>query len=143
MVHAESLLAVLGEAGLRIGEEETNGRAAQPARSPGLLPKHYAPRAKMLVLSWQDEAELEAQVARFRVPFRQCHIIAHTRLPARSAFGRVSVIPHDAEAFGRAIYAELHRCDEEGAGLIVVEAVPDTAEWQAIRDRLERASVVE
>jgi L-threonylcarbamoyladenylate synthase len=52
----------------------------------------------------------------------------------------VSVIPHDAEAFARAIYAELHRCDEAGAELIVVEGPPDEASWAAIADRLRRAA---
>lgn len=52
----------------------------------------------------------------------------------------VSVIPHDAEAFARAIYAELHRCDEAGAELIVVEAPPESPEWSGITDRLRRAA---
>ena len=50
------------------------------------------------------------------------------------------MIPHDAEAFARALYAELHRCDEGGAEVIIVEAVPRTAEWRAIGDRLQRAA---
>jgi L-threonylcarbamoyladenylate synthase len=49
-------------------------------------------------------------------------------------------MPHDAEAYARAIYAELHQCDGAGADLIVVEAPPPTAEWQAIADRLRRAA---
>ena len=68
------------------------------------------------------------------------HVIAHRRIPSGKDFGRVSIIPDDAKAFARAIYAELHRCDEAGARFIVVEAVPDTAEWQAINDRLRRAA---
>jgi len=44
------------------------------------------------------------------------------------------------EAFARAIYAELHRCDEEGAEVIVVEALPETSEWRALADRLKRAA---
>ena len=50
------------------------------------------------------------------------------------------MIPDDAKAFARAIYAELQRSDAEGARFIVVEAVPETAEWQAINDRLRRAA---
>ena len=46
----------------------------------------------------------------------------------------------DADAFARAIYAELHRCDEQSAELIVVEAVPEEAAWQGIADRLRRAA---
>jgi L-threonylcarbamoyladenylate synthase len=51
------------------------------------------------------------------------------------------MIPHDAEAFARAIYAELHRCDMAGADLIIVEAPPKRPEWSGIADRLRRASV--
>jgi len=52
----------------------------------------------------------------------------------------VSVIPHDAEAFARAIYAELHGCDEAGAEWIIVEAPPELPEWSGIADRLKRAA---
>ena len=69
-----------------------------------------------------------------------CFVIAHTHIPSAEHFARVSVIPHDAEAFARAIYAELHRCDAAGAGLIVVETPPELPEWSGIADRLRRAS---
>ena len=67
-------------------------------------------------------------------------IIAHTKIPAGFGAANVSVIPHDAEAFARALYAELHRCDAAGAELIVVEAPPDLPEWAGIADRLRRAA---
>ena len=54
-------------------------------------------------------------------------------------FGRVSVLPHDPEAYARALYGELHQCDAGGAELIVVEAVPEKGDWEAIADRLARA----
>jgi L-threonylcarbamoyladenylate synthase len=52
----------------------------------------------------------------------------------------VSVVPHDAEAYARALYGELHRCDAEGARLIIAESLPEGPEWQGIADRLKRAS---
>jgi L-threonylcarbamoyladenylate synthase len=67
-------------------------------------------------------------------------VIAHTRVPSGTGLAEVSVIPHDAEAFARALYAELHRCDEAGAECIVVQAPPQTLEWGAISDRLKRAA---
>jgi len=67
-------------------------------------------------------------------------VIAHTNIPAGFGAANVSVIPHDAEAFARALYAELHRCDAAGAALIVVEAPPDSPEWSGIADRLRRAA---
>jgi L-threonylcarbamoyladenylate synthase len=134
MIHEPALLAVTGELAL--------GTSADPEvlKSPGQLPKHYAPKAKLVALSWKDEADLRLQSSMFKVQSSQIHIIAHTRIPSGEGFARVSVIPHDAEAFARAIYAELHQCDEAGAELIVVEALPESSEWFAIADRLKRAA---
>jgi L-threonylcarbamoyladenylate synthase len=134
MIHEQALLAVTGE--LAPGP----GAGAAILKSPGQLPKHYSPRAKLVILSWTNEADLRLQSSKFKVQSSQIHVIAHTRIPSGEGFGRVSVIPHDAEAFARAIYAELHQCDEAGAGLIVVEALPETGEWLAIADRLRRGA---
>lgn len=136
MIHEESLLAVVGE--VRTATRETSGAAA--LRSPGLLKKHYAPKAKLIVQAWRDATELNLQLATYSLPRAKVHVIAHTNIPTGADFGGISVIPHDAEAFARAIYAELHRCDEAGAELIVVEALPAGAEWRAIADRLTRAA---
>jgi len=136
VIGVEALLAVTGE----LEKAEWATRHAQPLRSPGSLPRHYAPKARLLILNWPDETGLVAQIGDLGAPLQKTHVIAHTRIPSAADFGRVSVIPRQAEAFARAIYAELHRCDEEGAGWIVVEALPDTAEWQAIHDRLRRAA---
>jgi L-threonylcarbamoyladenylate synthase len=134
MVHEQALLAVTGE--LAVGARE----GPEVLRSPGLLRKHYSPRAKLVVWSWKDEAELKARSAECGVRDARVHVIAHTRIPSGKGLGRVSVIPHDAAAFARAIYAELHQCDEAGAELIVVEALPDAPEWRALADRLRRAA---
>ncbi|PYK02265.1 MAG: threonylcarbamoyl-AMP synthase, partial [Verrucomicrobia bacterium] len=120
MIHAESLAGVTGE----LANAERGARNAELLRS----------------LSWRDETELRRQLSTFSLAPRKTYIIAHTRIPAGKRVGRVSVIAHDAGAFARAIYAELHRCDEEGAQLIVVEALPEAEEWQAINDRLRRAA---
>jgi L-threonylcarbamoyladenylate synthase len=105
-----------------------------------MLRKHYAPKAKLVTLRWKDDRDLRGQLLVHREALAACHIISHTRIPSGEGLGRVSVVPHDAEAFARAIYAELHRCDEQGAELIVVEALPETSEWRALADRLKRAA---
>jgi L-threonylcarbamoyladenylate synthase len=109
-------------------------------RSPGRMPKHYSPLAKLEVLSWGNEDDLREQLGRRGVVAGRAHVIAHSVIPSGTGFGRVSLIPHDAEAFARAIYAELHHCDEAGAGWIIVEALPAGGEWRAIEDRLKRAA---
>ncbi len=84
MIHAESLLAVIGEGGLDVG-----GGSTGELRSPGLLPRHYSPRANLVVLQWADEADLAARVADFPFPREKIHVVAHTRIPLREKFGRV------------------------------------------------------
>ena len=145
MVHEESIEAVIGQLAGRPDPAPASVVNPQPLRSPGQLPRHYAPQARLLVLAWQDNADLQAQLAGIRplLDLSRTQVIAHTRIPSPEGFGGVSVIPHDAEAFARALYAELHRCDSAGAGWIIVEAVPESAEWRAVADRLSRASVLD
>ena len=93
-----------------------------------------------MLLAWRDDTDLKFQISNLKFEAADTYVIAHNRIPSLREFGGVSVIPHDPEAFARAIYAELHRCDEAGAGWIVVESPPRTGEWQAIVDRLQRAA---
>ena len=147
MIHAESLAAVCGEvqspsafAKLRRNEKSKVQSLKSALRSPGLLVKHYSPKAKLVVLNWHDDADLHSQLSTLNFQPSTCFVIAHTHIPSAEHFARVSVIPHDVEAFARAIYAELHHCDAAGAGLIVVETPPESPEWSGIADRLRRAS---
>jgi L-threonylcarbamoyladenylate synthase len=142
MIHAESLAAVV-PLDLRPTPPPTAG--VEPFRSPGQFPRHYAPRATVVPLAWRDDADLDRQLRRLPVAAevgdrRDIHILAHTHIPSPKLAGRVCVIPHDPEAYARALYAEWHRCDELGARAIVVEAVPDSPAWRGIADRLNRAS---
>jgi L-threonylcarbamoyladenylate synthase len=105
-----------------------------------LLKKHYSPKAKLIICSWKDVGELKARSAERGVRNAKVHVIAHTQVPSATGFARVSVIPRDPKAFARAIYAELHQCDEAGAELIIVEALPQTDEWRGLADRLARAA---
>jgi L-threonylcarbamoyladenylate synthase len=135
MISAASLRAVLGEDGLA-----TSAGSEAVLRSPGLLPRHYSPRAKLALLHWSDEEDLAARLSGFGVARDKIHILTHTGAPLREHFGRVALIPPDPAAWARVLYAELHRCDEAGAELIVVEAPPPGEAWRAIADRLERAA---
>jgi L-threonylcarbamoyladenylate synthase len=132
MIHEESLMSVVGDLAI--------GAAAGELRSPGLLQKHYSPRARLRVLTWKSDGDLRTQLAALQIDPNRCCVVAHSVLPGGAGFQRVAVVPHDAEAFARALYAELHQCDEIGAGDIVVEQLPEGPEWRAIADRLTRAA---
>jgi L-threonylcarbamoyladenylate synthase len=134
IVHEQALVAVTGQ--LASGTEEN----PLLMKSPGMLRKHYAPQGKLVVWSWRNSEDLDRQCAQAKTRKNAIHVLAHTQILPGKGFGHFSVVPHDAEAFARALYAELHRCDDEGAELIVVEAPPDSVEWRAVADRLKRAA---
>ena len=140
VIHFESLAAVVR---VESPDGPRSEKPPEPARSPGQRPVHYAPRARLVMLRWKTETDLVAQL-RARIPpgdWPGVHVLAYHHIPSAAAAARVCVIPHDPEAYARAMYAEWHRCDELNARWIVVEAVPESPEWQGISDRLHRASM--
>jgi tRNA A37 threonylcarbamoyladenosine synthetase subunit TsaC/SUA5/YrdC len=135
MISAHSIFDVLGcSPG---ADAATDGG---PLKSPGMLLKHYAPQSKLLIWEWAHEEDLLAQIRAKDLAPARCQIIAHDRVPLRETYGGVSVIPHEPEAYARALYAELHRSDETAPEAIILEAIPATPDWDGIRDRLKRAA---
>ena len=133
-IHPESLLAVTGE--LNTSPALRHGSL----KSPGQLPKHYAPRARLVLLSWASDVEFRKQISKLKVPKLAMHVLTRTLVQGAPGFGGFCVMPRQARAYARALYGELHRCDEAGAKMIVVEAPPAGLQWEAIRDRLARAA---
>lgn len=133
MIHEESLAAVLGAI-------RTSQQGEGILRSPGQFQKHYAPKARLLVGHWSDAAEFHNVLTSLTCKPERVHVLAYDRIPREPGAAQVSVIPHEPDAYARAMYAEWHRCDEAGAECILVEAVPTSPGWRAIADRLHRAA---
>lgn len=132
--HGALPLAVLREVApdLRVRDE----RADEPAEalpSPGMIRKHYAPRAR-LVVARPDAVDDALRELGDRVGLVTARPRAHSPEPAA-----VCALPDDAAGYGAGLYAALHHLDDAGCAAIVVEAVPDDEAWSAVRDRLSRA----
>lgn len=140
MIDEDAIAAVLdvhAPAGRAPGPEAP---AAGPLRSPGQLARHYSPAARLVVLSWTDDADLGRQMAEAGIDRAGAHVLAWNRVPVSLDGVRVHVLPRDPAACARDLYAQWHRCDELGATAIVVERVPDAPPWRAIADRIARAA---
>jgi L-threonylcarbamoyladenylate synthase len=88
------------------------GDRAHP--SPGMHRRHYSPRTPLiLVKPGQDPS---------------------------SGRGIRLQMPADPSHFARVLYERLHQADLENWDWIEIELPPDDPEWDAIRDRLERAA---
>ena len=111
--------------------------AADAPKAPGMDAVHYAPSTPVTVVKagGVDDAarELSAGGARIGVLARK---------PPRRPYPGVTWINGGERAgpYGRALYANLRTLDRAGCERIVVEAVPVSEEWEAIADRLKRAS---
>jgi len=88
-------------------------------RSPGSHPRHYAPRARVELVS---EASLEAWALVFAEP----------RSP------RQIRMPKDAAGYAARLYRTLHDLDAAGADVVQIETPP--GDWEAVWDRLRRAT---
>ena len=102
-----------------------------PLPSPGLLPRHYAPRTPLELGTIERVRDLARQGTRVGW-------VTHSRTEEANA--TVREMPSDAAEYAEKLYAVLHELDTLGLDRIVVEPPPEGDEWLAIRDRLCRAS---
>ena len=70
------------------------------------------------------------------------HIAVWSRSLLKSRSQRVLQrrMPDDAAAAAQQLFAVLREFDAEGVKLIWVETPPEGAQWEGVRDRLQRAS---
>ena len=111
---------------------------ATPRLSPGMLERHYAPRARVLLFDRSEAATVAAEVRRLLARGERVGGLVFDDLGL--ANWDLVRMPPNAADYARALYEVLHALDDAGCHLIVIERVPTGPEWQGIRDRLERAS---
>lgn len=133
-IAAGEIEAVIGPIRRRVGPVDPN----RPAPAPGMTSRHYAPSARLHLFrtgeAFEVRSAVEAAAARGTVTG------ALLRSPLEAPFEQVVPMPADAAAYARQLYASLHALDTAGVQEAWVESVPESDEWEAVRDRLRRAS---
>ncbi len=106
-------------------------------RAPGTLESHYAPNAKVRLMSASA-----IQTALDLLGADATHIAVYARSIVRIKSSQVLYrrMPDDALATANQVFAVLRDFDEQGVKLIWIEPVPDALEWDGVRDRLARAA---
>jgi L-threonylcarbamoyladenylate synthase len=127
---------------IAIGASEARGEVARA--SPGMDPRHYAPRASV-VLAPRGEAMslargLAAQGARVGLVIRSAASGVRSSPSDVEGGVLVRVLPESAPDYARGLYATLHELDDSRVDSIVIERVPEDEAWLAVADRLARAS---
>ncbi len=128
-VTAEQIEAVLGHPVRRTPDG--------PSRAPGMLPAHYAPRARVVVVE-DPGAALAAATAHAAAGDRTGLL---TPRKATAANGVVTLVAGDTpEAYAAVLYDRLREADRLGLDLLVVVPPPAEGMGVAVRDRLARAA---
>lgn len=112
-------------------------RDAQAPRASGTLASHYAPRATVRLMPAQ---QLQAALDVLGKDAKNIAIYAGQGLRVPSKALPVRRMPADAAACAQELFAVLRELDATGVKLIWVESPPESAAWDGVRDRLQRAA---
>lgn len=132
-IPAAALEAVVGP----FGQAPTmTGAEARP--SPGMVQRHYSPRAQLLVFAEGRRGEMVRVVEEAAAAGRTTGaLLLH---PLDAPVIHPVRMPSEAAAYARELYSRLHQLDDLGCELMVADAVPGGPEWAGVRDRLARAA---
>ncbi len=109
----------------------------QAPRASGTLEAHYAPNARVRLM---DARALQAGLDLLGAD--AAHLAVYARSPLRRPGPDVRLVamPQQAEAAAQQLFAQLRALDDAGVRLIWIETPPDDADWEGVRDRLQRAA---
>ena len=106
-------------------------------RLTDLFAAHYAPRTPASLVSRDG---LRAELAQLMDRDERVAVLARGAAAPADFDGVWMSAPVDLAPYAHDLYANLRTLDAAGADAILVEDVPDTPEWTAVRDRLMRAT---
>jgi L-threonylcarbamoyladenylate synthase len=104
--------------------------SASPRHSGG-LERHYAPKTPARLV---PPHALDAEIVKHGLDVA---VLAFSKPDERVDYW--IRMPRDPTAYAQRLYAALRELDRAGCGAILIESPPETAEWDAVRDRLQRA----
>ena len=128
-ISAAALEAVLGYA--------LSPVASITPRVPGALEVHYAPRTPLKLVAAEG---LNATVMTHLQRGERVAVLARTGVSPDQRC-RWESMPATAADYAQVLYAKLRALDDLTADIILIEAPPAEAAWQAVLDRLQRAAM--
>ena len=114
--------------------ELADPQATSDVRAPGGLSSHYAPSRRSVLVDrdrWEATiAEMSAQGLRLAAISPHYHESLREWVEA----------PSESSGYARLLYAALRKLDNEDVDVILIEAPPEGEDWEAVHDRLRRAT---
>jgi L-threonylcarbamoyladenylate synthase len=110
---------------------------ANAPRAPGTLATHYAPQTPLILV--EEDLAMELAASLVRQGKRVALLAFSDKRPLLDGLTWLAASPGVA-AYAHELYANLRALDEAGCDAILVERPPQSAEWAAVNDRLNRAA---
>ena len=110
---------------------------AHTPRAPGTLLAHYAPNAKVRLM---EAGQIQSALDLLGADAAHIAVYARSRLRSSSRQLLMQTMPTDAAACAQELFALLRQWDDAGVKLIWIETPPASADWDGVRDRIERAA---
>jgi len=124
-----------------IGPTQVSTDAEALRRSPGTRHRHYAPKARMILVRTGDVPAMRDFLKVNRQQGKSVGCIVHSPDLARiESGGFFRVLPAPLEFFARYLFRTIRELDQEGVDVILVEEVEEGGLGLAVMDRLRRAS---
>ncbi|HIC96163.1 TPA: hypothetical protein EYP12_06000 [Candidatus Bipolaricaulota bacterium] len=128
-------------------EEEEGEEELRPLPSPGMMKRHYAPRARLFLFNGAEALpkmrelldELVGKGERVGLLVPQEHLDRFDPLPAGAVLRNLGSLA-DLEGMAKALFASLREIDGEEVSSILVLAPPREGLGLAIFDRLYKAA---
>ncbi|MBI4417560.1 MAG: threonylcarbamoyl-AMP synthase [Ignavibacteriales bacterium] len=133
-IHKESLEDIIGPVVIA-----SQGELLR--RSPGTLHRHYAPRAKVILVPEGDTGLLSRLLGEYRQQGKSVACIVHSREMARVESGSsFKVLPAPIDFYARYLFRTFRELDQTGIDVLLVEEVEESGLGVAVMDRLRKAS---
>ncbi|MDP2904336.1 MAG: L-threonylcarbamoyladenylate synthase [Methylovulum sp.] len=107
-------------------------------RAPGMMALHYAPTTVAMRCPTVD---LPAGIQQLTTDGKRVGVLAYRHPLVASKRVHIIHVPEQADSYAQALYASLRELDGLQLDMILVEQPPETAAWQAINDRLRKATI--
>jgi L-threonylcarbamoyladenylate synthase len=148
LVTVAQLEAVIGHVDAQRHRRPTSTQAADAStgtlRSPGMLNKHYSPRARVICVAVATTAPID-ELLETGQRVGWLRLTGNSPKPSNDQQHKLIVIdmPSDVVNYSARLYAAFHELDDAQVDCIVVDMPPAGDEWLAVHDRLRRAAQAE
>jgi L-threonylcarbamoyladenylate synthase len=108
-------------------------------RAPGMMTVHYAPLTVAMLCQYDQLTDI---IKILSLQNKTIGLLAYQYNPPENRGLHLLCMPEQADSYAQILYASLRDLDSRELDVILIEQPPETQSWQAINDRLGKATTL-